>query len=287
MERFYRFADITFRISGQDADMDDREGIMATFRVDGPGHDHSFSYEIVDTLPYPQGECLFLGGRLQVFRTGEDQLTYMGDTASLPQSAHTRISRRGGETRVQVLRSEIPDRIMPRLILNTLEVEHHIVRHGGFLLHASLIEWHGRAILFTAPSGTGKSTQAELWRRFRSARVLNGDRAAVMVRPDGLYAYGIPYCGTSGICQNAKLPIAAIVCLSQAPACTVQPLSGLQAFRNLWEGCSINLWDKEDVTLCTQAVITAVQQLPILHLTCTPDEAAVNTLEAYLKERGL
>ena len=284
MERFYRFADITFRITGNDGDMYQEDGVLAPFRVEGTEFDHSISYEVVSSLPVPEGACVFHGSRIMVFRHGDAQITCMGDTALLPEGAHTQIRRQGKETRVQVLRKEVPDRIKPRLVLNTLEAEHHIVCRGGLLLHSSFIRVEGKAILFTAPSGTGKSTQAELWRKCRGAEVINGDRTAVVPTEEGVMAYGIPYCGTSGISKNAKLPIAAIVVLSQARENRVAPLRGLKAFRNLWAGCSVNVWDKEDVARCTDTVMETIRQVPVLHLGCTPDESAVQTLEKYLRE---
>jgi hypothetical protein len=54
MERFYRFADITFRITGNDGDMYREDGVLAPFRVTEQMPDHSISYEVVDTLP----ECV-------------------------------------------------------------------------------------------------------------------------------------------------------------------------------------------------------------------------------------
>lgn len=284
MERFYRFADITFRISGNDEDMYQDDGVLTPFRVTGIEYDHSIRFEIVESLPIPEGECVFRGFRIQVFRQGKVQTICMGDSPCLPKGAYAHIRREGYDSLVQILRREVPERIMPRFVLNSLEAEHHIVRRGGFLLHSSFIRVGDKAILFTAPSGTGKSTQAELWRKYRGAEVINGDRTAVMAGPDGIMACGIPYCGTSGIFQNAKLPIAAIVCITQAKNSTVQPLSGMRAFRNLWEGCSLNVWDREDVELCTRTVMETLQRVPVVHLACTPDESAVNALEAYLRK---
>lgn len=284
MERFYRFAGITFRISGPDPDMFRQDGVLSPFRVDGPGFDHSIAYEVVPTLPAPEGACVFCGTRIQVFREGDTQCSYLGRAPLLPDGAHTQIRRQGTQTRVRVLRREVPERIMPRLVLNTLEAEHHIAQHGRFLLHASFIEWEGRAILFTAPSGTGKSTQAELWRQFRGAQVLNGDRVAVGVDGETVMAYAVPYCGTSGICHEGTLPVTAIVCLTQAPQSEVHPLTGLRAFRNVWEGCSINVWDREDMDRCTRSVMDVVERIPVLHLACKPDETAVQALEEYLRK---
>lgn len=283
MTRFYRFADMTFRISGETGLMYQEEGVLAPFRTEGPDWDHSIRYEVVESLPEPEGECIFRGFRQQVFRQGDTLLTCRGDTALLPAGAHTHVIRRGNQTLVQVLRRGIPDRIMPRLVLNTLEAEHHIVRRGGFLLHATFVRWGDHAILFTAPSGTGKSTQAALWEKHRGAEVVNGDRTAVIPTEEGVLAYGIPYCGTSGICHNAKLPVAGIVYLTQAPKSEVRPLRGLWAFRYVWEGCSVNVWDKEDVERCTNAVMETIRQVPVMNLACTPDESAVYALEEYLR----
>lgn len=286
MTRFYRFADMTFRISGETGQMYQEEGVLAPFRTEGPDWDHSIRYEVVESLLEPEGECIFRGFRQQVFRQGDTLLTCRGDTALLPAGAHTHVIRRGNQTLVQVLRRGIPDRIMPRLVLNTLEAEHHIVRRGGFLLHATFVRWGNHAILFTAPSGTGKSTQAALWEKHRGARIVNGDRVAVTIEKGTVMAHGIPYCGTSGICGQAKLPVAAIVYLSQGPENRIEPLRGLQAFKRLWEGCSVQLWEEADVAMCSQTVTEAALRGNVVHLTCTPEEEAVRVLEAYLKEAG-
>ena len=98
-------------------------------------------------------------------------------------------------------------------------------------------------------------------------------------------AHGIPFCGTSGLCRNERLPLTAIVYLSQAAQSSAQPLQGLRAFRRVWEGCSINVWNKKDMDRCTNAVMQTIVQVPVIHLACRPDETAVEALEAYLNER--
>ena len=276
MTRLYRIADVTFRVAGDFGRMYREDGVLAPFRVEGLAWDHSVRYEIVDSLTQPEGEWVYQGPRIQVFSQGDTQLICKGDYAH--------IIRQGNQTLVKVLEGEVPEGIQPRLVLNTLEAEHHIVQHGGLLLHASFIKWNDRAILFTAPSGTGKSTQAALWEKHRGAKVINGDRTALTMENGIVMAHGIPYCGTSGICGKEKLPVAAIVYLTQAPQSGVCSLRGVEAFRRLWEGCSIQLWNREDVERGTQTAIELLGQVPMLHLLCTPDESAVQVLETYLKE---
>ena len=67
---------------------------------------------------------------------------------------------------------------------------------------------------------------------------------------------------------------------------SVTKLTGIEAFRKVWEGCSVNIWDKEDLTLGSQIVIDTLKTVPVYHLTCTADERAVDTLAAILKKEG-
>lgn len=143
------------------------------------------------------------------------------------------------------------------------------------------------AILFTAPSGTGKSTQAELWKKYRNAEIINGDRAAVCVKEGKLTAEGIPFSGSSSYCSNRSVPLSAIVYLSQASETTIQILRGAEAFFKLWEGISVNSWVKEDVEHVSNVVQKVAEEIPVYHLSCTPDETAVTVLEEEFRKRGL
>ena len=69
----------------------------------------------------------------------------------------------------------------PDSYLETLAVYRKIVEsmlgYDTLLMHGAVIAVGNKAWLFTAPSGTGKSTQAELWERYRNAEQINGDRS--------------------------------------------------------------------------------------------------------------
>ena len=64
----------------------------------------------------------------------------------------------------------------------------------GFQLHASVINWKDKGILFSAPSGTGKSTQADLWKKYEGAKVINGDRALIRKRKRRVYGLWFSIC---------------------------------------------------------------------------------------------
>ena len=158
----------------------------------------------------------------------------------------------------------------------------YLIRRNVLMIHGSAIAVDGRGYLFMAKSGTGKSTQAELWRIHRGAEVINGDRIMLRSGQYGWEAVGVPFCGSSGIRENRILPLAAVIVLSQAPVTTVAPLTGMRAFRSIWEGCTLQTWNRQDVDLCAMHVEALLGSVPVLHLACTPDISAVEALEAVL-----
>lgn len=99
---------------------------------------------------------------------------------------------------------------------NVLSMEKTILPFGGLMLHCALIEYEGRGIVFTAPSQTGKSTQASLWEKHRGARTLNGDRAVLRATEDGIFAYGSPWAGSSDLYIDRRVPLRAVIMLEQA-----------------------------------------------------------------------
>lgn len=285
MIKFYRIAGIGIRVSISDEWMYRGDEALEPFRDAGQSYDWDMVLSMMDTLPPPEGEPVFLEPSKHIYCRGDQEIRYIGSVSQSWNNAYLRTIRQGERIEAQVLREGMMQSIPPMVVMESLAAEHMITQRGGFLLHASYIIWNGKAILFTAPSGTGKSTQADLWCRLRGAELINGDRAAVTVSEDGIQAWGIPFSGSSGVGKNASAPLAAIVCLSQAPTTTIIRLKGLRAFRQVWEGCCVNTWNREDMEHCTQTVSDVVTGVPVFHLACTPDESAVRALETEMEKQ--
>lgn len=155
---------------------------------------------------------------------------------------------------------------------------------NGFLLHASFINVDGGAVLFSAPSGTGKSTQAALWQRFRGSDIINGDKALLRrTEQDGRwYAFGSPWAGSSAIHRSEKLPLRAVVLLRQAPQNSIEAVEPFTAFKQLFSQSSAPLFDPELLAKSTELLEHLANNVPILLLKCRPDEEAVKILENAL-----
>lgn len=277
--RFYRIAGLCFRVQGQSCWFSERDGLLSKFRVPEDKWDVDCVLDVVENLSQPEGEFSVHDGDNRIFLLEDRIIRYVGAAADSLSSAYIRIERKDRHHAVQIKRKAIPHGLTSNAIMRCLEVVHHMTQTGGFLLHASWIRIDGKAVLFTGPSGVGKSTQAALWVQHRNATLVNGDRAAVFPLEDQVQVRGVPYCGSSGVTENLTMPLAAVVCLSQAPETTITRLTGARAFHRLWQECCINVWNPGDLEQASESVSAVISRVPIFHLSCTPDLSAVLALE--------
>lgn len=161
-------------------------------------------------------------------------------------------------------------------------LERQMIQWDSMILHCAYIKYHGKAILFSAPSETGKSTQAGLWERYRGSETVNGDRA-LLRKIDGRWiACGWPVCGTSEICHLKDTPIHAVVMLRQGKENHVERLSPVQAFAQLYSQITVNQWNRSFVQRAVELIEDLVTHVPVWQLTCDISENAVQCLETVL-----
>ena len=165
-----------------------------------------------------------------------------------------------------------------------LGFEEHLLHRDKLCLHASFVETPLGGILFSGVSGIGKSTQADLWCRYRNARQINGDRPILSKELNGWFGWGSPYAGSSKVYVNDCCPISAIILLKQENVCTLRRLPPAEAFRAVWPGLTVHSWDPAFVERASALAIDLVSTVPVYEFGCTPDEEAVNYLEQALRK---
>lgn len=165
-----------------------------------------------------------------------------------------------------------------------LGLEAMLIYRERLCLHAACVDTELGGILFSGPSGIGKSTQAELWCTYRGAHQINGDRPILSKGHDGWLAWGSPYAGSSRCHVNESCPVTAIVMLRQAKECSLRRLNRAEAFRSIWSGLTMNSWDERFVEAATDLTIELIGKVPVLEFSCTPDEQAVDYLEQGLRK---
>lgn len=181
---------------------------------------------------------------------------------------------------VHVLSPAVLDGVNPLIFV---ELSDFMVRHNSIILHSSLISCDGLGVVFSAPSQTGKSTQASLWKQYRGAEILNGDRS--ILKREGCYrCYGSPYSGSSGIYENKCVDLTAVVVLRQAKENRLRRLTPKEAYLCLLSEMSLSPISRETVDRQSRWLLDLIGTVPVYLLECLPDEGAVDLLYRELKE---
>lgn len=169
-----------------------------------------------------------------------------------------------------------------QFLFKLLCLENLAILTNQIYLHSSLIQWNNNGILFTAPSGTGKSTQASLWSENENAKLINGDRSCIYKDRDRYYASGSPYAGTSGIYINESVPIKAIVHIYQSKNNNIKKLTKNEAVRKLLPEANIIRNDALLMGKALEILEDLVNCVPVYSMGCTPDSRAVSCLKEVL-----
>ncbi|MBQ3527181.1 MAG: hypothetical protein IJA52_01300 [Clostridia bacterium] len=168
-----------------------------------------------------------------------------------------------------------------------------LVKYEGFYLHSSAVEYGGRAYLFSASSGTGKSTHTRLWQSLfgEEARVFNDDKPALRYLDGRWLAYGTPWCGKDGININMKAPVAGICFLRRGGENSIRRLTALEATARILSQTMHRFYDAEYIDLLASHIDKLVREIPVYELCCLPDEDAARlsyeTMRRGAMEAGL
>lgn len=104
-----------------------------------------------------------------------------------------------------------------------------------FLFHGSAVAVDGKAYLFTARSGTGKSTHTRLWREYLGSRavMVNDDKPLIKVSEDGITVFGTPYNGKHRLGNNIAVPLKAVCIIERAEVNRITQISAADAYTML------------------------------------------------------
>ncbi len=144
--------------------------------------------------------------------------------------------------------------------------------------HGVLLEFNGKGIIISAPSETGKTTHARLWRDVKNALIINGDNSCCF-KENGIWkGFGIPWSGTSGEQINRKVKLVATIVLEQADENKAYRINEYDAFCNLHSLVQYPKWDIERSEHAIDLLNEFLNDVPVFRLQCRPDVDAVQTL---------
>ena len=171
-------------------------------------------------------------------------------------------------------------RFTEKQLLTMAGFEYVLIHHERVILHASLISFRNQGIVFTAPSGTGKSTQADLWKKqFSDVEIINGDRTILSCESGTIVAHGLPFCGTSGIALNRSLPLGAVIILRQGKENRIRRPKPAEAIKALLAECTVDIWDQRGMEIVIKLLKEILIRIPVYIYECLPDVSAADFLK--------
>ena len=160
--------------------------------------------------------------------------------------------------------------------------------HEILLIHSSVVVYKGKAYCFTAPSGTGKSTQTMLWmKNIPGCKILNDDNPIIQIRDDKVMVWGSPWSGKTQYYINKCYPLGAVIRIERAKKNDIVSISGSEAFAKFLPACSIMTWNHtmhEDVF---DTVIKIIGMSDMYDLKCLPNRnSAILCMNTVTKQKA-
>lgn len=174
-----------------------------------------------------------------------------------------------------------------RQILRMLPLRQILLAKDVLFLHSSQVLHQNKGILFCGPSGTGKTTQAKLWRDHRNAQIICNDRTLLRKEGNGWMTYGYPYDGSDPVGSNQRHSLGAIVVLRQGSENKIVRLKPVKAITRLMGQAIIDGWDPVSRGIAIENIALLLGDIPVYELTCTISEEAVTVLENTLLLEGI
>lgn len=154
------------------------------------------------------------------------------------------------------------------------------------LFHGSVVAVDGQAYLFTAKSGTGKSTHTRLWRKLLGNRavMVNDDKPFLLLREDGVLACGSPWNGKHGLGENVQVPIKAVCILERGSQNQIREISPKEALFMLLQQSNRPM-NPEKLPKYLELIDRLSAGVRFYRMQCTIDPEAASVAYQTMKEK--
>lgn len=156
------------------------------------------------------------------------------------------------------------------------EIAEKLPKHGAAVFHGAAISYGDKAYLFTAPSGTGKSTHIRLWKQYLGdgVDIVNGDKPVLKVSDDGVLVCSTPWAGKENWHKNRIVPLGGLCILKRGKVNRIKKVEPAEVLDVLL-GQMYMPKDGESAVLSLEILDTLCQRVPVYVLECDISEDAV------------
>jgi len=163
--------------------------------------------------------------------------------------------------------------------------EHILSKSEGLIFHCSALAVNGKAYLFTAPSGTGKSTHSRLWREFLGDRVqmVNDDKPILKLEDGRFYVYGTPWQGKHNLGENIRVEVGAVIELKRGKENSIEKINKEEMIATVFNQ-TIRPSDKSLMINLMELTDKFLRSVDTYRLYCNTDISAAKTAYERLVE---
>ena len=182
------------------------------------------------------------------------------------------------------LNYEIEDAEVEYLLTGSL-FNRFLIVHNGVMLHSSAVVVNGYAYLFSADSGTGKSTHTNLWLEHfgEDAYIINDDKPAIRYVDGEWFVYGTPWTGKTDTNRNTKVRLGAIVFLERSEDNWIEEEDTKDAVSKFFMQTIRKLNVEKNMDTELKTIEKLLREIPIYKMGCNISDEAVQV--AYEKIR--
>ena len=150
-----------------------------------------------------------------------------------------------------------------------------LLKYNAILIHSAAISVDNEAYLFSANSGTGKTTHMNLWldKFGERAFIINGDKPIIRKTDEGIFVYGTPWCGKEGFNENIKVKLKGICILERADENKIKKADKKDALTFLISQTS-RPGDIKSTELMLDNLENIIENIPVYKLGCNMDMEA-------------
>ncbi len=152
-----------------------------------------------------------------------------------------------------------------------------LIDFDGLMIHASAVLYKGDAYLFSADSGTGKSTHTQLWLKAfgDEAQILNDDKPAVRFIGDKFYAYGTPWSGKTDFSVNTRANLKGICLIHRAKENSIKRVEAGAVLPDLLKQ-TLRPIDVDKMEKYLKNVDKMLEKIPVYSMGCNMDVEAAH-----------
>ena len=163
------------------------------------------------------------------------------------------------------------------IIMTLLKIADELPDRNKFLMHGAVVAWKRRGYIFTAPSGTGKTTHVRLWKKYLGSdvEIINGDKPILEVKEEKIIAYGTPWAGKERFQKNTSVPIQGICFLRQSKTNNIRRLNRREALLLLLPQIYI-MSDSKKAGKTLELFGEVLERIPVYEFRCNISKEAVN-----------